>query len=83
MNEKAQELERLVEGIVTSYTELKKENEKLWNELNQAIERIGQLEREKNHLEAILKNNEEVINKLIVRVKDLMRILEVSEHEEG
>jgi predicted nuclease with TOPRIM domain len=83
MNEKAQELERLVEGIVTSYTELKKENEKLWNELNQAIERISQLEREKNHLEGILKNNEEVINKLIVRVKDLMRILEVSEHEEG
>ena len=83
MNEKAQELERLVEGIVISYTELKKENEKLWNELNQAIERISQLEREKNHLEGILKNNEEVINKLIVRVKDLMRILEVSEHEEG
>ncbi|WP_448375733.1 hypothetical protein [Fervidobacterium sp.] len=83
MNEKAQELERLVEGIVTSYTELKKENEKLWNELNQAIEKISQLEREKNHLESLLRNNEEVINKLIVRVKDLMRILEVSEHEES
>jgi len=83
MNEKAQELERLVEGIVTSYTELKKENEKLWNELNQAIEKISQLEREKNHLESLLRNNEEVINKLVVRVKDLMRILEVSEHEES
>jgi predicted nuclease with TOPRIM domain len=83
MNEKVQELERLVEGIVTSYVELKRENEKLWNELNQAIERISQLEREKNHLENLLRNNEEIINKLVVRVKDLMRILEVSEHEEG
>ncbi|MGQ9855666.1 MAG: hypothetical protein ACUVQF_02945 [Fervidobacterium sp.] len=83
MNEKAQELERLVEGIVTSYTELKKENEKLWNELNRAIEKISELEREKHHLESLLKNNEEIINKLVVRVKDLMRILEVSEHEES
>ncbi|WP_372590589.1 hypothetical protein QO062_03095 [Fervidobacterium pennivorans subsp. carthaginiensis] len=83
MNEKVQELERLVEGIITSYVELKKENEKLWNELNQAIERISQLEREKNYLENLLRNNEEIINKLVVRVKDLMRILEVSEHEEG
>ncbi|AMW33083.1 hypothetical protein [Fervidobacterium islandicum] len=83
MNEKVQELERLVEGIVTSYVELKKENEKLWNELNQAIEKISQLEREKSHLENLLRNNEEIINKLVVRVKDLMRILEVSEHEEG
>ncbi|MEJ5257192.1 MAG: hypothetical protein WHS64_02975 [Fervidobacterium sp.] len=83
MNEKAQELERLVEGIVTSYTELKKENEKLWNELNRAIEKISELEREKNHLESLLRNNEEIINKLVVRVKDLMRILEVSEHEES
>jgi predicted nuclease with TOPRIM domain len=83
MNEKVQELERLVEGIVTSYVELKKENEKLWNELNQAIERISQLEREKNYLENLLRNNEEIINKLVVRVKDLMRILEVSEHEKG
>ncbi|MGB9796769.1 hypothetical protein [Fervidobacterium gondwanense] len=83
MNEKAQELERLVEGIVTSYTELKKENEKLWNELNRAIEKISELERKKNHLESLLRNNEEIINKLVVRVKDLMRILEVSEHEES
>jgi len=58
MNEKVQELERLVEGIITSYVELKKENEKLWNELNQAIERISQLEREKNYLENLLRNNE-------------------------
>ncbi|MCX7654774.1 MAG: hypothetical protein N2Z58_08900 [Fervidobacterium sp.] len=83
MNDKVQELERLVEGIITSYTELKKENEKLWNELNQAIEKIGILEREKQHLENILRNNEEIINKLVIRVRDLMKILDVSEHEES
>lgn len=83
MNDKVQELERLVEGIITSYTELKRENEKLWSELNQAIEKISSLEKEKEHLESILRNNEEIINKLVIRVKDLMKILDVSEHEEG
>ncbi len=83
MNDKVQELERLVEGIITSYTELKRENEKLWHELNQAIEKISSLEKEKEHLESILRNNEEIINKLVIRVKDLMKILDVSEHEEG
>lgn len=83
MNDKVQELERLVEGIITSYTELKRENEKLWLELNQAIEKISSLEKEKEHLENILRNNEEIINKLVIRVKDLMKILDVSEHEEG
>ncbi|MEN3042230.1 MAG: hypothetical protein ABDH59_02860 [Fervidobacterium sp.] len=83
MNDKVQELERLVEGIITSYTELKKENEKLWSELNQAIEKISSLEKEKQHLENILRSNEEIINKLVIRVRDLMRILDVSEHEES
>ncbi|MGB9614157.1 MAG: hypothetical protein ACP5KD_03255 [Fervidobacterium sp.] len=83
MNDKVRELEHLVEGIITSYTEIKNENERLWNELNQAIEKISSLEKEKQHLEEILRNNEEIINKLIIRVKDLMRILDVSEHEEG
>ncbi|HOA17266.1 MAG TPA: hypothetical protein PL174_03360 [Fervidobacterium sp.] len=81
--EKVQELENLVEGIITSYTELKRENEKLWNELNQAIEKISQLEKEKSELERLLRNNEEIINKLVIRVKDLMKILEVSENEES
>jgi len=65
--EKVQELENLVEGIITSYTELKRENEKLWNELNQAIEKISQLEKEKSELERLLRNNEEIINKLVIR----------------
>ncbi len=81
--EKVQELENLVEGIITSYTELKRENEKLWSELNQAIEKISQLEKEKSELERLLRNNEEIINKLVIRVKDLMKILEVSENEES
>lgn len=81
--EKVQELENLVEGIITSYTELKRENEKLWNELNQAIDKISQLEKEKSELERLLRNNEEIINKLVIRVKDLMKILEVSENEES
>lgn len=83
MNNKVKELENLIEGVITSYAELKKENEKLWKELNQAIDRINTLEKEKEHLETILRNNEEVINKLVIRVKDLMRILDVSEHEES
>ena len=81
--EKVQELENLVESIITSYTELKRENEKLWNELNQAIDKISQLEKEKSELERLLRNNEEIINKLVIRVKDLMKILEVSENEES
>ncbi|MFN3328438.1 MAG: hypothetical protein ACK4MM_00065 [Fervidobacterium sp.] len=83
MNDKVKELESLVEGIILSYNELKKENEKLWQDLNEAIEKINILEKEKEHLENILRNNEEIINKLVIRVKDLMRILDVSEHEEG
>ncbi|MFN3691599.1 MAG: hypothetical protein ACK4R7_01790 [Fervidobacterium sp.] len=83
MNDKVKELESLVEGIITSYNELKKENEKLWKDLNEAIEKINSLEKEKEHLENVLRNNEEIINKLVIRVKDLMRILDVSEHEEG
>ncbi|ODN30841.1 hypothetical protein [Fervidobacterium thailandense] len=83
MMDKVDELERLIEGLVTSYSELKRENEKLWQELNRAIERISELEKEKSELERLLRNNEEVINKLIIRVKDLMNILEVSDHEEG
>lgn len=83
MVDKVDELERLIEGLITSYSELKRENEKLWQELNRAIERISELEKEKSELERLLRNNEEVINKLIIRVKDLMKILEVSDHEEG
>uniref|UniRef100_A0A7C4W3F7 Cell division protein ZapB n=1 Tax=Fervidobacterium thailandense TaxID=1008305 RepID=A0A7C4W3F7_9BACT len=83
MVDKVDELERLIEGLITSYSELKRENEKLWQELNRAIERISELEKEKSELERLLRSNEEVINKLIIRVKDLMNILEVSDHEEG
>lgn len=83
MVDKVDELERLIEGLITSYSELKRENEKLWQELNHAIERISELEKEKSELERLLRSNEEVINKLIIRVKDLMNILEVSDHEEG
>ncbi|ABS61009.1 MULTISPECIES: hypothetical protein [Fervidobacterium] len=83
MDDKMQELERLVEGLITIYKELKSENESLWNELNQAIEKINTLENEKRQLEEVLKNNEEVMNKLVIRVKDLMKVLDVNYHEEG
>ncbi len=83
MDDKMQELERLVEGLITIYKELKSENESLWNELNQAIEKINTLENEKKQLEEVLKNNEEVMNKLVIRVKDLMKVLDVNYHEEG
>ncbi len=81
MDDKVRELERLIEGILTSYKEVVQENENLYKELNIAIEKINRLEQEKREIQMLLQNNEEIINKLILRVKDLMKILEVSEDE--
>ncbi len=83
MDDKVRELERLIEGILTSYKEVVQENENLYKELSVAIEKINKLEQEKKEIQKLLQNNEEVINKLILRVKDLMKILEVSEDEKS
>ena len=87
-----EELERLVDKLINLYKKMKSENERLWEELNNAIEKVERLEKEKKELESILESHRKSLNTLVTKLQKFLSMTtgqelvwdeEESEHKTG
>lgn len=67
-----EELERLVDKLINLYKKMKSENERLWEELNNAVEKVERLEKEKKELELILESHRKSLNTLVVKLQKFL-----------
>ncbi|HDG61730.1 MAG: hypothetical protein B5M49_04610 [Thermotoga sp. 4484_232] len=67
-----EELEKLVDKLIEGYKKMKSENERLWEELNSAVERVERLEREKKELELILESHRKSLNTLVTKLQKFL-----------
>ena len=87
-----EELERLVDKLINLYKKMKSENERLWEELNNAVEKVERLEKEKKELESILESHRKSLNTLVTKLQKFLSMTtgqelvwdeEESEHKTG
>ncbi len=70
--DKLSELEMYVDRILNDYDRLKKENEKLWEELQNTRRKIENLEKEKRDLEILLEEHQRSLNRLVERLQSIL-----------
>ncbi|MCD6449007.1 MAG: hypothetical protein J7L34_00685 [Thermotogaceae bacterium] len=66
------ELENYLDKLVNDYQSLKEENEKLWQELEDAQAKIEKLEEEKSRLEELLEEQQKSLNRMVERLQNLL-----------
>ena len=74
--EKLSELERYIDKILEDYEKVKKENEKLWEELQNTRKKIETLEKEKKDLEFLLEEHQRSLNKLVEKLQSILSPVE-------
>ncbi len=70
--DKLSELEMYIDKILSDYDRLRKENEKLWEELQNTRKKIENLEKEKKDLEILLEEHQRSLNKLVERLQSIL-----------
>ncbi|HIP92421.1 MAG TPA: hypothetical protein EYH25_03080 [Thermotoga sp.] len=69
-----EELERLVDKLINLYKKMKSENERLWEELNNTVEKVERLEKEKKELESILESHRKSLNTLVAKLQKFLSV---------
>lgn len=68
------ELEELVDKLLEDYKRLKEENEQLWNQMNEVLTKLEQVDREKKELEKLVETYRNTMNSLVEKLQKMISL---------
>jgi len=72
--DKIVELQELVDKLLEDYKRLKEENEQLWNQMNEALTKLEQVDKEKRELEKLVETYRNTMNSLVEKLQKMISL---------
>lgn len=72
--DKIVELQELVDKLLEDYKRLKEENEQLWSQMNEALTKLEQLDKEKRELEKLVETYRNTMNSLVEKLQKMISL---------
>ncbi|AJC72869.1 hypothetical protein AJ81_00155 [Pseudothermotoga hypogea DSM 11164 = NBRC 106472] len=72
--DKIVELQELVDKLLEDYKRLKEENEQLWSQMNEALTKLEQVDKEKRELEKLVETYRNTMNSLVEKLQKMISL---------
>ncbi|WP_448522705.1 hypothetical protein [Pseudothermotoga sp.] len=72
--DKIVELQELVDKLLEDYKRLKEENEQLWTQMNEVLNKLEQVDKEKKELEKLVETYRNTMNSLVDKLQKMISL---------
>ncbi|WP_448535278.1 hypothetical protein [Pseudothermotoga sp.] len=72
--DKIVELQELVDKLLEDYKRLKEENEQLWSQMNEVLNKLEQVDKEKKELEKLVETYRNTMNSLVDKLQKMISL---------
>lgn len=74
--DKIVELQELLDKLLEDYKRLKEENEQLWSQMNEVLNKLEQVDKEKKELEKLVETYRNTMNSLVDKLQKMISLAE-------
>jgi archaellum component FlaC len=72
--DKIVELQELLDKLLEDYKRLKEENEQLWSQMNEVLNKLEQVDKEKKELEKLVETYRNTMNSLVDKLQKMISL---------